>query len=145
MAIKMKLEDMLCFNIYAASREITRLYRPILNQFNITYPQYLVLILLWEKEVCTVTELGERLFLDSATLTPLLKRLESSELVYRSRSAADERKVEIVLTSKGALLQAELDNVSRSIFEKICHSEDEYVNALEFSKDILKKANKLAR
>jgi MarR family transcriptional regulator, organic hydroperoxide resistance regulator len=139
------LEDMLCFNIYAASREITRIYRPILSKFNITYPQYLVLVLLWEKENCTVTELGERLYLDSATLTPLLKRLEAANLVYRKRSTVDERRVEIGLTDKGAALKNDLKDVSISIFEKICKTEENYFGFLDKSKEVLKKAHDVAR
>lgn len=139
------LEDMLCFNIYAASREITRIYRPILSKFNITYPQYLVLVLLWEKKICTVTELGERLYLDSATLTPLLKRLEAANLVYRKRSAEDERRVEIGLTDRGAALQNELKDVSISIFEKICKTEESYFGFLDKSKELLQKAYDIAR
>ncbi|MFJ5761142.1 MarR family winged helix-turn-helix transcriptional regulator [Neobacillus sp. NPDC093182] len=139
------LEDMLCFNIYAASREITRIYRPILSKFNITYPQYLVLILLWEKKISTVTELGERLYLDSATLTPLLKRLEAAEFVYRKRSAEDERRVEIGLTEKGAALQNDLKDVSISIFEKICKTEENYFGSLDISKELLQKAHDIAR
>ncbi|TDL75687.1 MarR family transcriptional regulator [Rhodococcus qingshengii] len=139
------LEDMLCFNIYAASREITRIYRPILSKFNITYPQYLVLVLLWEKKTCTVTELGERLYLDSATLTPLLKRLEAANLVDRKRSAEDERRVEIGLTDRGAALQNELKDVSISIFEKICKTEESYLGFLDKSKELLQKAFDIAR
>ncbi|WP_078380190.1 MarR family winged helix-turn-helix transcriptional regulator [Sutcliffiella halmapala] len=142
---KMKLEDMLCFTIYASSREITRLYRPVLSQFNLTYPQYLALVVLWEKEKCTVTELGDRLLLDSATLTPLLKRLEASELITRKRSLGDERKVEITLTKKGEELQADVEEVSLKIFTELCQTEENYYKLMDINKNLLDKAHEIAR
>lgn len=115
---ELKLEDMLCFTIYATSRELTRIYRPILEKFGLTYPQYLVMVVLWERGTSTVTELGDRLLLDSGTLTPLLKRLQEAELVVRKRSLEDERKVEVGLTEKGTLLQNQMSNVSIDILQK---------------------------
>lgn len=103
----LKLDNQLCFSIYAASRAITRLYRPILDPLDLTYPQYLVLLVLWEKDGGLVSEIGEKLFLDSGTLTPLLKRMESSGYITRVRGKTDERKVEIWLTAKARKLQTE--------------------------------------
>ncbi len=113
---KLKLESQLCFVIYACSRKMTRLYRPLLNQLNITYPQYIVLLVLWEMKQQTVTELGEKLLLDSGTLTPLLKRLEKNGFVQRSRSDADERKVVIRLTQKGEVLKERASKIPEKMF-----------------------------
>jgi DNA-binding MarR family transcriptional regulator len=112
------LDNHLCFTIYACSREITRLYRPLLEQMGITYPQYLVLIVLLEKGECTVKELGDRLYLDSGTLTPLLKRMEEAGLVTRARSVQDERVVVVRLTEKGRALKTEACEVPRSLMKK---------------------------
>ncbi len=101
----LRLEDQLCFALYSASRAVTSAYRPLLDELNLTYPQYLVLLVLWEEEPCTVGHLGERLHLDSGTLSPLLKRLESAGLVCRQRSATDERRVGITLTPQGRALE----------------------------------------
>lgn len=103
----LKLDNQLCFAIYACSREITALYRPLLDRFGITYPQYLALLVLWEDGVSTVKQLGERLYLDSGTLTPMLKRMESLGLVTRQRAQDDERKVMVMLTDKGKALEKE--------------------------------------
>ena len=99
--------DLLCFDIYSAARAITRAYRPLLSTLGLTYPQYLVMVALWESAPRTVKDLGESLELDSGTLSPLLKRLEASGLVTRERRADDERTVEITPTPRGrALLRA---------------------------------------
>lgn len=103
----LKLENQLCFPIYALSRQITALYRPYLDKLELTYPQYLVLLVLWEQDSATVKKLGELLLLDSGTLTPLLKRMEANGLLKRSRSDEDERVVEIKITDKGKALRKE--------------------------------------
>ena len=95
------LEDQLCFALYAASRAMTARYRPLLDAINLTYPQYLVMMLLWEEDNQTVGQLGARLSLDSGTLSPLLKRLTTAGLVTRHRRVEDERSVAIVLTDAG--------------------------------------------
>jgi DNA-binding MarR family transcriptional regulator len=92
---------MLCFELHAASRAMTAVYRPLLKDLGLTYPQYLVMVLLWEEEPRLVNELGRSLELDSGTLSPLLKRLESSGLILRRRRAADERELEVTLTEAG--------------------------------------------
>jgi len=97
----LSLDEQLCFALYSASRAITARYRPMLDELGITYPQYLVLLVLWESGPTTVTQLGHRLQLDSGTLSPLLKRLEANGLVSRHRRPDDERSVEIRLTTKG--------------------------------------------
>ncbi|HSO41038.1 MAG TPA: MarR family transcriptional regulator [Labilithrix sp.] len=99
------LDNQLCFALHAASRAMTGAYQPLLDELGVTYPQYLVLLTLWEEDGARVSRLGERLHLDSGTLTPLLKRLESRKLVERRRSAEDERVVEVFLTAAGRRLK----------------------------------------
>jgi DNA-binding MarR family transcriptional regulator len=99
------LDKQLCFALYAASLAMTKTYKPLLTPLGITYPQYLVLLVLWEGDGLTVSQLGERLTLDSGTLTPLLKRLEAQGLVQRLRDAADERRVLLQLTPAGRALR----------------------------------------
>ena len=100
-----KLDSMLCFAIYATGHAFTRFYKPRLEALDLTYPQYLVLIVLWERDDITVNALGNRLFLDSGTITPLIKRLEARGLVSRKRDEDDERQVRIRLTPEGRALQ----------------------------------------
>ena len=97
----LKLDNQLCFAVYATSRAITSVYRPSLEKLGLTYPQYLVMLVLWESDGISVSQLGERLFLDSGTLTPLLKRLEKRGLIMRRRDNDDERQVNISLTLAG--------------------------------------------
>jgi len=102
----LRLDNQLCFAIYSASLAMTRLYKPLLDQLELTYPQYLVMLVLWEQDGLMVSELGQRLSLDSGTLTPLLKRLEASGYVTRIRDVHDERRVHIHLTAAGRRLKA---------------------------------------
>src|SRR3954471_16564811 len=106
MADELRLDDHLCFALYAASRGFTRAYAPLLEPLGLTYPQYLVMVALWERDARPVHELGTCLDLDSGTLTPLLKRLEAAGLVERHRDRADERVVKIYLTADGRALRA---------------------------------------
>jgi MarR family transcriptional regulator, organic hydroperoxide resistance regulator len=101
----LSLDRQLCFALYSASRAMTAAYRPILTELNLTYPQYLVMLVLWEEGSITVGRLGERMQLDSGTLSPLLKRLEANGFVRRARSSADERSVEVTLTPAGRRLE----------------------------------------
>lgn len=101
----LRLDRQLCFPLYAASNILTRAYRPLLDQLGLTYPQYLVLLVLWEKAPRAVGEIGQQLFLDTGTLTPLLKRMEAAGLVARQRDPEDERRVIISLTAKGSDLR----------------------------------------
>jgi len=103
----LKLDSMLCFALYAAGHAFTRFYKPRLDALGLTYPQYLVFLVLWESDDLTVKALGDRLFLDSGTITPLLKRLEARGLVRRQRDAVDERQVRILLTEAGRALRAQ--------------------------------------
>ena len=101
----LKLDNQLCFAVYSTSLAMTRLYKPLLDKLGLTYPQYLVMLALWEQDGPMVSALGERLSLDSGTLTPLLKRLEAGGLVARVRDVADERRVHISLTAAGRRLK----------------------------------------
>ena len=112
------LDQQLCFPLYAASNAITRAYRPLLEPLGLTYPQYLVMMVLWEQAPQMVSEIGHKLHLDSGTLTPLLKRLQTQGLVVRQRDAADERRVLVTLTEAGQALKAQAESVPRSM---ACH------------------------
>ncbi|GGA49726.1 MarR family winged helix-turn-helix transcriptional regulator [Psychrobacillus lasiicapitis] len=113
----LKLEDHFCFSLYACSRAILRLYRPYLDELQLTYPQYLVLVTLWEKPQRTIKELGEILNLDTGTLTPLLKRMEAAGLIERRRDTVDERVMNIHITQAGQLLQEKASCVPQSLFD----------------------------
>ena len=102
----LQLDHQLCFALYSASLAMTKLYKPLLEELGLTYPQYLAMLALWERDGASVSELGERLFLDSGTLTPLLKRLEAAGLVTRLRAVEDERRVHLTLTAEGRKLKA---------------------------------------
>ena len=111
------LDNQLCFALYSASLAMTKLYKPLLEPLGLTYPQYLVMLVLWEQETMSVSELGERLFLDSGTLTPLLKRMETAALLLRQRSALDERRVDITLTPAGRKLKAGAAKISACVLQ----------------------------
>ncbi|WP_430814999.1 MarR family winged helix-turn-helix transcriptional regulator [Carboxylicivirga sp. RSCT41] len=116
---QLKLENQLCFPVYAASRLITREYQPHLDRLGITYPQYLVFMLLWEKDERSVNEITQKLILNTNTVTPLLKRMEKQGFITRSRSPEDSRKVIIKLSSKGLNLQEEAALIPESLVKKI--------------------------
>jgi MarR family transcriptional regulator, organic hydroperoxide resistance regulator len=110
---------LLCFSLYSASHAFTQLYRPLLEKLNLTYPQYLAMVTLWHHDGQTVKELGKTLFLDSSTLTPLLKRLDAAGLITRTRNPRDEREVLIHLTQKGDKLRTSAADVGRCIEEAV--------------------------
>ena len=120
------LEDQLCFALYAASRAMTARYRPMLEAIGLTYPQYLVMMLLWEEDHQTVGQLGSRLALDSGTLSPLLKRLTAAGLVTRHRRVEDERSVSIALTDAGRALQGRALAISEEMIGAIGFDTDEF-------------------
>jgi len=111
------VDDQICFALYAASRALTTRYRELLAPLDLTYPQYLAMVVLWEGNEVSVARLGERLFLDSGTLSPLLRRLESRGLVSRSRSTSDERSVLVSLTADGDALRARAAGIPEAICE----------------------------
>jgi DNA-binding MarR family transcriptional regulator len=121
----LRLDQQLCFGLYAAANAIIRAYRPLLSDLGVTYSQYLVLMALWERDRRTVSELGRELMLDSGTLTPLLKRMEASGLLVRRRRVEDEREVEIALTPEGLKLRSRAVDVRRQIVCKLNMSNEE--------------------
>jgi transcriptional regulator, MarR family len=121
----LKLSSQVCFPLYAASREITQQYAKYLTPLDLTYPQYLVLLVLWEEKTLSVNAIGEKLYLDSGTLTPLLKRMEVKELLTRTRSTQDERTVLISLTEKGKKLQTKAKKIPMQLKEETPLSDEE--------------------
>jgi MarR family transcriptional regulator, organic hydroperoxide resistance regulator len=126
----LKLENQLCFPLYVASRLIIRAYKPLLDQLGITYPQYLVLLVLWEKDGVPVSEITERLLLNTNTVTPLLKRMEEQGLLSRTRSREDERRVIVSLTEQGKALQADAVSIPQELVASL-QSDDISVEGLE--------------
>lgn len=124
----LRLDNQLCYALYAAAHRMTKSYRPLLERLGLTYPQYLVLLVLWEQDGVTVSEIGRRLRLDSGTLTPVLKRLEVAGLLRRTRRQSDEREVEIALTAQGRELRAEAVSVREAVMCQLEMSEPEIRN-----------------
>lgn len=123
----LQLDNQVCFALYSASLAMTRLYKPLLEPLGLTYPQYLVLLVLWERDGLAVNELGERLFLDSGTLTPLLKRMETAGWLQRQRASDDERRVIVSLTAEGKALKRRAQSVPRALAAATGCSADELV------------------
>lgn len=111
----LKLDRQLCFPLYAAARKVTGAYTPYLEELGLTYTQYIIFLVLWEKDGITVTDLGKKLYLDSGTLTPLLKKMEGKKWLCRTRSAEDERKVIITLTQKGKALRDKAVDIPKNV------------------------------
>lgn len=111
----LKLDHFLCFAVYSANHAFNRVYKPILDRLGLTYPQFIAMVTLWSEDGLTVGQIGERVLLETNTLTPLLKRLESAGLVRRMRDSTDERQVRIFLTDKGRALRAQADSVPSEI------------------------------
>ncbi|MES2632958.1 MAG: MarR family transcriptional regulator [Pseudomonadota bacterium] len=111
------LDNQLCFALYSASLAMTKLYKPLLDELGLTYPQYLAMLVLWEDDGLMVSELGQRLSLDSGTLTPLLKRLEAAGLIARIRDVQDERRVHITLTAAGRKLRSRAQKIPGCILD----------------------------
>lgn len=118
MSAPLPLDGQLCFSLYSASMAITRVYKPILDRLGITYPQYLVLHALWEADGRTVGAIGERLALESSTITPLVKRLEAAGLVARRRNPEDERQVQVFLTDAGRAIREECGSLGEAVLAK---------------------------
>ncbi|KAB7769725.1 MarR family winged helix-turn-helix transcriptional regulator [Xanthomonas maliensis] len=115
-AALLKLDNQLCFALYSTNLAMHKLYRGLLKDLELTYPQYLVMLVLWEQDSRSVSDIGQRLSLDSATLTPLLKRLQAAGLVSRTRAASDERQVIVALTDAGRALRAKAGKVPAQVF-----------------------------
>ena len=115
----LKLDEQICFPLYVLSKEITGLDRPILEELDLTYPQYLVMMVLWEEDGLAVSHIGEKLFLDSGTLTPVLKRLENKGFINRIRNKEDERVVQLFLTENGKNLRQHACGIPEKLLEQI--------------------------
>lgn len=133
---QLHLENQLCFPLYAASRLTTKIYAPYLKEMDITYPQYLVMLVLWQNGNQSLKAIGERLYLESNTLTPLIKRLEQKELVKRKRSTKDERAVVISLTQRGKELKDQAKDIPNKISEAFKESAFEELELKEFQKTL---------
>jgi DNA-binding MarR family transcriptional regulator len=121
------LDNQLCFAFYAATRAIMQAYQPLLEELGLTYPQYIVMLVLWENDGLSVSEIGERLYLDSGTLTPLLKRMEAAGLVSRARSERDERVVLVHLTSAGQRLKKRARTVPEQLFCRLQMAPEDFL------------------
>lgn len=124
---KIKLENQICFPLYALSREIIKLYKPLLDKYNLTYTQYITMLVIWEEEKIIFKELGKKLHLDSGTLTPVVKKLESMELITKYRNKEDDRVVTVVLTEKGKLLKEEILEVPDKMYCTLKGNEEEFI------------------
>lgn len=120
---QLKLANQLCFPVYAASRLITREYQPLLDKLNLTYPQYLVLMVLWENDGLPVNDIAKKLVLNTNTITPLLKRMEQQGLILRNRSEKDERKVLVKLTEAGLNLKEEASQIPEELIKTLSASD----------------------
>jgi len=134
----LKLENQICFPLYVIAKEITGLYRPFLDELDITYPQYLVMMVLWEYDGMTVSCIGEKLYLDSGTLTPLLKRLEAKGLITRKRKKEDERVVEICVTEAGKQLKSRACSVPEKIIASTKVNPEDLIRLKESVQNIIK-------
>ncbi|MCY0968082.1 MarR family winged helix-turn-helix transcriptional regulator [Chryseobacterium wangxinyae] len=138
----LKLGNQLCFPLYVIAKEITGLYRPFLDEIDITYSQYLVMMVLWEKDGLTVNQIGEKLYLDSGTITPLLKRLESKGFILRKRKKEDERVVQVFLSEIGKNLQQKACEIPAKMQEKLNLSTEDLLELKETVDKILNKIQK---
>lgn len=136
---KLNIDNALCFSLYAASRMMTGLYRPLLIDLGITYPQFLVMVLLWNKDHQSLKEIGDRLYLDSGTLTPLVKRLEKDLLIKRTRSHEDERMLLISLTNKGKKLQMKAKDIPMKLYCQLGLNDQEFLNLRDSLNSWIKK------
>lgn len=132
----LKLENQLCFPVYAASRLIIREYQPYLDELGITYPQYLVLLVLWEEDAMSVNDIAKRLILNTNTITPLLKRMEQQGLLNRERSKEDERKVIVYLTTQGNELQEEAKTVPEKLLQELLNGSMDVDDLIKLKSDL---------
>ena len=123
----LKLSNQLCFPLYACGKEITRKYKPVLDKFDLTYTQYLVLLVLWEKDGQSIKEIGNKIFLDSGTLTPLINKLENKGIILKKKNKDDERGLIISLTEKGKKLKSEIVEVPEFISSCVCLTKEEAI------------------
>ena len=138
---KLKLANQVCFPVYTLAKEIVNQYRPLLEDLDLTYPQYLVMLVLWEEQEQTVNQLGEKLKLDSGTLTPLLKRMEQKGLVTRTRDTGDERVVNITLTKEGIKLKTKALRIPAQLVESMNVSKNDLLVLKNIIEKILSNYN----
>lgn len=136
-----KLDNALCFKIYSSARILNRLYQPILEKLNLTYPQYVVMMALWDEDKISFKELRKTLMLETGTLTPIIKKLEAMDLLKRIRNTNDERNIFIELTTKGREMESESSKVAESILNKIGISKDKYNEFLEGTQELFNTLN----
>ena len=142
---QLKLENQLCFPVYAASRLITREYQPHLDSLGITYPQYLVLLVLWETDSISVNEISNKLILNTNTVTPLLKRMESQGIITRSRSSYDERMVIVNLTEKGKQMQNKASEIPQRLAEGLVSSDMTIEDLIDLKEKLYQVINYLKK
>lgn len=135
---QLKLDNQICFPLYSVSRLITKAYKPHLDKMNVTYPQYLVLMVLWENDEIAVNDISKKLFLNTNTLSPLLKRMEALNLLDRVRSKKDERKVIVKLTEKGNQLQEEAASIPSELIKVLAYEQTDLNEVLQL-KEMLNK------
>ena len=135
----LKLENQLCFPLYACSKEVIRKYKPLLDRLDLTYTQYIAMMVLWEKKKTNVKEMGEALFLDSGTLTPLLKKLEQKGYITRHRKKSDERNLMVSVTKKGMQLREEAVRIPEEIGSCICIPPEDAKKLYELLHKVLAK------
>ena len=135
----LKLENQLCFPLYVCSKEIIKKYTPYLEKIDLTYTQYIVMMVLWEQPKITVKELGKKLFLDSGTLTPLLKKLENKEYIERNRSIKDERNLIVSITKKGKDLKEKAKEIPKEVGKCINLSQEDAINLYKILYKIVSK------
>ena len=135
----LKLENQLCFPLYVCSKEIIKKYTPYLEKIDLTYTQYIVMMVLWEHKKMTVKELGKKLFLDSGTLTPLLKKLENKEYIERNRSIKDERNLIVSITKKGKDLKEKAKEIPKEVGKCINLSQEDAINLYKILYKIVSK------
>lgn len=136
-----KLDNALCFKIYSSARILNRLYQPILEKLNLTYPQYVVMMALWDEDKISFKELRKILMLETGTLTPIIKKLEVMDLVKRIRNTNDERNIFIELTTKGREMESQSSKVAEDILNKIGISKDKYNEFLEGTQELFNALN----
>ncbi|WP_333657269.1 MarR family transcriptional regulator [Tissierella praeacuta] len=138
---KIKLDNQICFPLYALSREVIKLYKPILDKYNLTYTQYITMLVVWEEEKIIFKDLGKKLHLDSGTLTPVIKRLEEMGLIIKYRNKEDDRVVTIELTEKGKLLKDKVIEVPERIYCKFKGKEENLILLKKLLDELLSEYN----
>ncbi|MEY8416093.1 MarR family transcriptional regulator [Tissierella praeacuta] len=138
---KIKLDNQICFPLYALSREVIKLYKPILDKYNLTYTQYITMLVVWEEEKIIFKDLGKKLHLDSGTLTPVIKRLEEMGLIIKYRNKEDDRVVTIELTEKGKLLKDKVIEVPEKIYCKFKGKEENLILLKRLLDELLSEYN----